>query len=121
MLVALILGIHVSIIAFNLFGLIAIPLGAWRGWCFVHAPFWRLLHLASLGVVALQPAMGRACFLTLWRGAAEGRSGVSAPLVMRWVNGMIFWPLPAWAFAVLYVCAFGYAVALLRLVPLPWK
>jgi hypothetical protein len=117
----LILGFHLSIIAFNLFGLIAIPLGAWRGWSFVHAPLWRLLHIASLGVVALQAAMGRACFLTLWQGAVEGRSGVSTPLLMKWVNSLIFWSLPMWAFALIYLCAFGYVLALLRLVPLRWK
>lgn len=121
MLAALILGFHVSIIAFNLFGLVAIPLGAWRGCAFVHAPLWRILHIASLGAVALQAAMGRACFLTLWQGAVEGQSGVGTPLIMKWVNSMIFWPLPLWAFAVLYMCAFGYVIALLRLVPLLWK
>ena len=35
MLAALVLAVHLLIIAFNLFGMIAIPLGGWR---FVHAP-----------------------------------------------------------------------------------
>jgi hypothetical protein len=38
MLAALVLAVHLLIIAFNLFGMIAIPLSAWRGWRFVHAP-----------------------------------------------------------------------------------
>ena len=116
MLVALILAVHLFIIAFNLFGLLAVPLGAWRGWNWVHRPFWRLLHLASLAVVALQALLGRACFLTLWQAAAEG--GSKEPLVMRWVNALIYWPLPLWAFTLIYLGVFAYALVLLWLVPL---
>jgi len=36
---------------------------------------------------------------------------------MSWVNRLIYWPLPIWVFAVLYLAVFGYAVALLWLVP----
>ncbi|MBW8785681.1 MAG: DUF2784 family protein [Novosphingobium sp.] len=115
---AVILAVHVAIIGFNLFGLVAIPLGAWRGWRFVHAPLWRLLHFASLAVVALQAALGRACFLTLWQAEAEGASSSTEPLIMRWVNGIVFWPLPLWVFAAIYIALFAYAVSLLWLVPL---
>ncbi|MBU2721588.1 DUF2784 domain-containing protein, partial [Acidithiobacillus ferridurans] len=41
-----ILVVHILIIAFNVFGLIAIPLGAWRGWRWVRIFWWRALHLA---------------------------------------------------------------------------
>ena len=37
----LVLSLHVAVIAFNVFGLIAIPLGSWRRWGFVRAPLWR--------------------------------------------------------------------------------
>ena len=88
-----ILAAHVAIIGFNLLGLVVIPLGAWRGWSFVHGRNWRLLHLASLGVVALQASLGRTCFLTDWEADVVGDPS-HAPLIMRWVNAVIFWPLP---------------------------
>ena len=116
MLAALILSIHVLVIGFNLFGLVAVPIGAWRGWEWVHRSGWRLLHLLSLGVVALQALLGRACFLTLWQAAAE--AGSAEPLVMRWVNALIYWPLPLWVFTLAYCAIFTYALALLWLVPL---
>jgi hypothetical protein len=121
MLAGLILTLHAAIIAFNLFGLVAIPLGGWRGWRFVHAPLWRLLHVASLAVVAVQATLGRACFFTLWQSAAEGHSGAPTPLIMQWVNALIFWPLPLWVFTLLYLGVFGYTLALLWLVPLRWR
>jgi len=118
MLAALALCLHLLIIAFNLFGLVVIPVGAWRGWSFVHAPGWRFLHIASLGITALQAAMGRACFLTVWQSIlSEGRDSPE-PLIMHWVNAMIFWPLPPWAFELIYLLVFGYVLALLWLVPL---
>jgi len=115
----MILSLHLAIIAFNLFGLVAVPLGAWRGWRFVHLPGWRLAHVLSLGITALQAVLGRICFLTMWQALAEDRAGVT-PLVMRWVNAAIYWPLPAWAFTLTYLAIFPYVLALLWIVPLRW-
>jgi hypothetical protein len=120
MLAALILFSHLLVIAFNLFGLAAVPLGAWRHWRFVHIAGWRLAHLASLGVTALQAALGRACFLTTWQASSEDRAGTE-PLIMHWVNATIYWPLPGWLFTLIYLLVFAYAVALLRIVPLRWR
>ncbi|MDO9430755.1 MAG: DUF2784 domain-containing protein [Phenylobacterium sp.] len=111
-----VLAAHLAVIAFNLFGLVAIPLGAWRGWSFVRLRWWRLLHLASLAVVALQALMGRACFLTIWQDELFGGAS-GEPLIMRIVNDLIYWPLPIWAFTAAYVAVFAYVLALWRFVP----
>ncbi|HET6970052.1 MAG TPA: DUF2784 family protein [Phenylobacterium sp.] len=107
----LILAVHLAVIAFNLFGLVATPLGAVLGWRWVRIFWWRALHLAALAVVALQAALRRACFLTDWQDALTG-GGAHDPLIMRWVNSVVFWPLPLWAFALGYLAVFVYAVAL---------
>lgn len=112
----LVLAVHVAVIAFNLFGLVAVPLGAARGWGFVRVRWWRALHLGSMLAVALQAAAGRACFLTDWQAALSGE-GPAEPLIMRAVNGLIYWPLPPWVFAVLYLAALAYVLALWRFVP----
>jgi hypothetical protein len=115
-LAGLVLTAHLGVIAFNLFGLVAIPLGAWRGWAFVRIRWWRLLHLASLAVVAVQALVGRACFLTLWQDDLTG-ARAQDPLVMRVVNGLIYWPLPMWVFTAAYLAVFAYVLALWVLVP----
>lgn len=112
----LVLAAHLAVIGFNLFGLVAIPLGAWRGWSFVRVRWWRLLHLGSLAVVALQALAGRACFLTIWQDEISG-SAAGDPLIMRIVNGLIYWPLPIWVFTAAYVAVFAYVLALWRFVP----
>ena len=118
MLAILVLAVHAVIILFNIFGLVAIPLGSRHHWRFVHAPVWRILHLLSLGVVAVQAALGRACFLTIWQDALTDGSPESQPLIARTVDALIYWPIPLWVFAVGYLLIFAYALALLWLVPL---
>ena len=112
----LVLALHLAVIAFNVAGLVLIPLGGALGWRWVRIRWWRLLHVASLGVVALQAVAGRACFLTDWQDALTG-AGERDPMIMRWVNGLIYWPLPIWAFAAGYVAVFASVVALWRVVP----
>ena len=113
-----VLAAHLVVIGFNIFGLVAIPLGGWLGWRFVRVRWWRWLHLASMAVVAVQALAGRACLLTLIQGHLEGGQGAPAPLIMSFVNRLIYWPLPIWAFSAAYVLLFAYVVALMWLVPL---
>lgn len=108
-------AIHVAVIAFNIFGLIAVPLGAWRGWPVVRVFWWRALHLASLGVVALQAAFGQACFLTIWQRELEGAAS-DRSLIQGWIEDLIYWPLPLSTFAAIYAAVLAYAVALWFLV-----
>src|SRR3984893_3220720 len=81
-----ILWLHVVVIAFSVFGLVAIPLGAWGGWRGVRVFWWRALHVGILGIVALQAVLGRACFLTIWEsnllrleGQMASNDGVDGP------------------------------------------
>ncbi|MGH7212356.1 MAG: DUF2784 family protein [Acetobacteraceae bacterium] len=116
----IVLAVHVVVILFNLFGIIAIPLGGWRGWTFVRGFWWRALHVAALAAVAVQAVAGRACFLTVWQDVLARSTAGHTPLIVRWVNGVIFWPLPLWVFAALYVVVFVYVLGLLWLVPPAW-
>jgi len=106
-----VLAAHLLVIAFNVFGLVVIPLGGWLGWRWVRVRWWRLLHLDSLAVVALQAALGRACFLTIWQDDLTD-GGRADPLIMRWVNRLIYWPLPIWVFTAAYLAVFAYVLAL---------
>lgn len=115
-----VLLLHLGVILFNLFGLIAIPVGAWRKWRFVYIFWWRALHLFALAAVALQALFHRACFLTVWQTdllQPLGHGVGSTPLISGWINGLIYWPFPLWAFTLLYVATYLYTLALWRLVP----
>jgi len=121
----LLLLLHFAVVLFNVFGIVAIPLGGWLGWSFVRVFWWRALHLATLAVVALQAAAGRLCFLTIWHAAllqmTESRRSF-APGIADFISGLIFWPLPLWAFVVIYVAVALFTLALWWLGPprYPW-
>ena len=85
---------HVMIILFNISGLLVVPIGGLFGWRFVRIRWWRMLHVLLLAAVAAQALLGRACILTLWQAALNGAAAAPPPLIARFVNGMIYWPLP---------------------------
>jgi hypothetical protein len=117
---AAVLYTHFAVVLFNVFWLFAMPLGAWRGWRFVRSFGWRAAHLVSLVIVALQAALGSLCFLTIWQNdllSAAGGASAAPSLIERLVTRAIFWPLPMWAFVVLYLGALAYTIALWWLVP----
>ena len=111
-----ILAIHLAVIAFNVLGLAAIPIGAALGWRWVRVRWWRLAHIASWAVVAVQATLGRACFLTLWQDRLTG-AGPQPPLIERWIDRVIYWPLPIWVFGAIYLAMFAAVVALWWRVP----
>jgi hypothetical protein len=112
-----VLAAHVAVILFNVFGLVAVPVGAICNWRFVHIRWWRVLHLLSLAVVAAQALAGQACFLTIWQNDLAGSAQPATPLIVRWIDQVVYWRLPIWVFAALYGLVFAYALALLWLVP----
>jgi hypothetical protein len=87
-----VLAVHVVVILFNVFGLVAVPIGAICKWRFVHIRWWRVLHVLSLAVVAAQALAGRACFLTAWQDELTATAQSATPLIVRWVNQMVYWP-----------------------------
>ncbi len=112
-----ILAVHVLVILFNVAGLVLIPVGAWCGWPIVRVAWLRLLHLTLLAVVAAQAIAGRACILTIWQQGLLNRYQAAQPLVMHWVDRLIYWNLPMAFFQVLYGAVFLYVAALTVLVP----
>ena len=112
-----ILTVHLAVIAFNVAGLIVIPLGVWLGWRIVRIGWLRLLHLGLLAVVAAQALAGRACILTIWQNELTGNRQMPEPMVMQWVDRVIYWNLPVWVFALIYSLAFLYVVALVVFIP----
>jgi Protein of Unknown function (DUF2784) len=114
---AVIFALHLGIIAFNVAGLIVIPVGAWRGWRIVRIAWLRLLHLALLVIVTAQALAGRACILTIWQNDLTGLGQPAQPMIMRWLERLVYWHWPMWGFAVMYSGVFLYVLALTVFVP----
>ena len=109
-----VLVVHFAVVAFVVGGLPLIIVGNRRGWRWVNRLSFRLVHLAAIAFVAAQAWLGRVCPLTTlesWLRAKSGSASYRASFVEHWVQRVLFYDAPHWAFTLTYT-AFGLLVAL---------
>ena len=106
----LVLVLHTAYVLFVVGGLMLIWLGVWLGWLWVRGFWFRLLHLAAIGLVALEALIGVTCPLTALEDWLRPGVYPDAGFVARWLHRVLFWDFPAWGFT------FAYAVFLLIVV-----
>lgn len=114
------LALHVGIVAFVVFGQIAILIGAWRRWRWIRNFRFRAAHLALLLFIALQAWLGQLCPLTVWEQALRARAGQDAyagSFVEHWLSRLIFFDAPWWAFVAAYTAFAALALACWRWLP----
>jgi polyferredoxin len=99
----LILGLHAAYVLFVVGGLALIWLGIWRGWRWVRHFWFRLLHLAAIGLVAAEALIGLTCPLTVLEDWLRSESDPSMGFVARWVQRALFWDFPGWVFTLVYL------------------
>lgn len=107
-----VLVLHVAVVIFVVGGLVAIVAGNLRAWPWVNALWFRLLHLATIGVVVAEAWLGVACPLTtleMWLRARAGAATYDGGFIEHWVQRMLYYDAPAWIFTLGY-SLFGLAV-----------
>jgi hypothetical protein len=98
-----ILALHAAYVAFVVGGLALIWLGIARRWRWVRNFWFRLLHLAAIGLVAAEALIGLACPLTVLEGSLRSGDHVAGGFVEHWVHRILFWDFPAWVFTLVYL------------------
>jgi len=96
---------HGLFVGFVVFGLIFIFLGKFFAWAWVRNPWFRLAHLISIGVVALQSWLGVICPLTIWEMTLRQEAGeavYSGSFVAHWLGSILYYRAPEWVFVVCY-------------------
>ena len=110
----LVLVTHAAFVAFVVFALPVVWIGAARGWTFVRSPWFRGFHLAAIGFVVLQSYARIMCPLTELENRLRTAGGQDPygprGCVEYWLHRMIFYSAPPWVFITCYT-AFGVAVA----------
>jgi hypothetical protein len=101
------LALHFAYVGFVVGGLGAIWLGYALGWWWVRNWWFRVLHFAAIGLVAIEAVIGLMCPLTLLEDWLRPGSEGSAGFVQRWLHALLFHDWPSWVFTVLYL---GFAV-----------
>jgi hypothetical protein len=104
--------LHILIVVFVVAGLAAIYIGWALAWSWVINPWFRLLHLVTIGIVVLQSWLGVICPLTTWEMSLREQAGdivYAGSFISHWFQALLYYQAPAWAFTVTYT-AFGLLV-----------
>jgi Protein of Unknown function (DUF2784) len=104
-----VLYLHAAFVLFVVGGLLAIWIGAARGYRWSADPWFRGAHLAAIAIVIGEAWLGIPCPLTVLEDSLRGTPSAQG-FIARWVDDLLFWNLPTWFFTVMY-SAFGVSVA----------
>jgi hypothetical protein len=108
-----VLLLHFGIVLFVIGGLVLIVVGNRRSWPWVNGIGFRVAHLAAIGVVVAESWFGVTCPLTTlesWLRQQAGSAPYGTGFIEHWVQRLLFYDAPGWAFACAYT-AFGLLVA----------
>ena len=115
-----ILVIHVLFVAFVVLGLLAIYGGLWQSWRWVRNYWFRLAHMAAIGIVVLQSWLGVICPLTTWEmhlRRLAGDESYAGSFIQHWLQTILYYEAPAWVFVACYTLFGGLVVASWFIVP----
>lgn len=119
----LIVAFHVAYVSFVLFGQLIIVVGAIARWKWVRNFWFRALHLVAIGVVVFEAVMKWECPLTTWERElllAAGQTASDRTFVGRLLNGILFYDVPAEAFAPVYFTFGAIVLSTFFLAPPRW-
>ena len=101
----LVLYLHVTFVAFVVIGLLLIFAGRLMGWGWIRNGWFRLTHLAAIGIVVLQAWLGMICPLTtleMWLRTRAGDAVYPGAFIAHWAQRFLYHDAPAWVFALCY-------------------
>lgn len=100
-----VLLLHLGVVLFIVAGLVLVVAGNWRGWRWVNRRRFRLVHLGAIVYVAAQAWLGQLCPLTTfeqWLRRQSGLASYEGSFVEHWVQRVLYYDAPAWAFTLAY-------------------
>ena len=109
-----VLTLHFVFVVFVVGGLVLVIVGNWRAWGFVNRWWFRLAHLAAIGVVVAQAWLEVVCPLTTlesWLRGRAGDAGYEAGFIEHWVGRALYYDAPAWVFTAAYTVFAAAVVA----------
>ena len=105
---------HALFVAFVVFGLALILAGGMLDWAWVRNRWFRIAHLAAIGIVVLQSWLGLICPLTIWEMALRERAGsdtYAGSFIAHWLDTLLYYQAPAWVFTACYTTFAALVVA----------
>lgn len=117
----LLLITHALVVGFVIIGFFCIWIGYWRGWSGIRNFYFRILHLAVMGIVAIQASGGVICPLTVWEDTLRRHGGESGryegSFIQHWLHAIIYYDVSLELFAVIYSIFFVLVVISIIVIP----
>ncbi|PWF54895.1 DUF2784 domain-containing protein [Massilia glaciei] len=108
-----VLMLHAGVVLFVVPGLPLILVGGARRWAWVRNLPLRLLHLATIGYVALQSWFGIMCPLTTLEHCLRERGGqivAEGDFIAHWLGKLLFFTAPPWVFVLVALVALSWVL-----------
>src|SRR5262245_24620563 len=121
--------VHVAWVLFVVFGLVAVYVGWWAGWGWVHNRWFRGIHLAMIVGVVLRATVLDMCPITIWEEAMHEmgtQAGYEASRFGQVMHDALH-PVPAgedlphWVYLAIYAAFGALVIGTLCGVPVHWR
>lgn len=100
-----VLTLHVALVLFVVGGLGLVILGNLLKWQWVNSLWFRLIHLATIAVVAAEAWLGFVCPLTtleMWLRSKAKVVTYDGSFIEHWLQALLFWEAAPWVFTTAY-------------------
>ena len=107
-----VLVIHVGIAAFVVAGLLLVIVGNLEHWSWVNNAWFRIAHVAAMGIVVAESWLDFVCPLTtleMWLRSRAGEASYGGGFIEHWLQQLLYYSAPPWVFAAVYT-VFALAV-----------
>ena len=111
---------HLAVALFVVLGQIMIVVGGIVGLTWVRNLWFRIAHLTTVTIIALETWFGAECPLTQLERALRVHSGQTVyeeTFTEHWISSVLFFPAPAWLFILLHSGAALIVFGSLILIP----
>ena len=100
-----VLTLHLSLVVFVGLGLLLVVVGNLCHWRWVNNCWFRLAHLATIGVVVAEAWLGIVCPLTtleMWLRSQAGTATYAGGFIQYWFQKLLYYDAPDWVFILAY-------------------
>jgi polyferredoxin len=107
-----VLVLHASIAVFVVGGLLLVVAGNLARWAWVNKAWFRVAHLAAIGIVVAESWFGLVCPLTtleMWLRSRAGEPPYGGGFIEHWLQQLLYYSAPPWMFVAAYTL-FGLLV-----------
>jgi hypothetical protein len=100
-----VLTLHVAIVVFVIVGLLLVIAGNIWHWRWVNDLWFRLVHLAAIGIVVAESWLDVTCPLTtleMWLRGRAGATTYQGSFIEYWLQRLLYYDAPPWVFVTAY-------------------